>query len=455
MAKTIAAIATGNSAGGIGVIRISGDNAVEIANKVFEPMNKNSSLLNLEGYRAKFGNIIYNNEKIDNAVALVFRAPKSYTGEDVVELSVHGGIFIVEKTLEAVLNAGAIPADAGEFTKRAFLNGKMDLTQAESVADLISAEGEAAAKASFNALQGSLSNKISKVLTSLTDCSALMAAWVDYPDEEIPELKEDNLRETLVNAKDVLSDLIENYENGQTMIQGVDTAIVGRPNAGKSTLMNLLVGREKSIVTKIAGTTRDIVEESVRLGNIVLHLSDTAGIRESDDVVESIGIQRAFEKMDSASLVVAVFDSSKELNDDDIKLIEKCKGKKAVAVINKTDLDEVANTDLIKNAFKEVVYISAKHTDDTMPLENAIKNVLGVSGFDASAPILANRRQKNCCKNALDNINEAIETLDFGLTYDAINVMADSAIDELLSLVGKKATVEVVNNIFSKFCVGK
>ncbi len=455
MAKTIAAIATGNSAGGIGVIRISGDNAVEIANKVFEPMNKNSSLLNLEGYRAKFGNIIYNNEKIDNAVALVFRAPKSYTGEDVVELSVHGGIFIVEKTLEAVLNAGAIPADAGEFTKRAFLNGKMDLTQAESVADLISAEGEAAAKASFNALQGSLSNKISNVLTSLTDCSALMAAWVDYPDEEIPELKEENLRETLVNAKDVLTDLIENYENGQTMIQGVDTAIVGRPNAGKSTLMNLLVGREKSIVTKIAGTTRDIVEESVRLGNIVLHLSDTAGIRESDDVVESIGIQRAFDKMDSASLVVAVFDSSKELNDDDIKLIEKCKGKKAVAVINKTDLDEVANTDLIKNAFKEVVYISAKHTDDTKPLEDAIKNVLGVSGFDASAPILANRRQKNCCKNALDNINEAIGALDLGLTYDAINVMADSAIDELLSLVGKKATVEVVNNIFSKFCVGK
>lgn len=455
MAKTIAAIATGNTAGGIGVIRISGDNAVEIANKVFEPMNKNSSLLNLEGYRAKFGNIIYNDEKIDNAVALVFRAPKSYTGEDVVELSVHGGIFIVEKTLEAVLNAGAVPAEAGEFTKRAFLNGKMDLTQAESVADLISAEGEAAAKASFNALQGSLSNKISSVLTSLTDCSALMAAWVDYPDEEIPELKEENLRETLVNAKDVLSNLISNYENGQTMIQGVDTAIVGRPNAGKSTLMNLLVGREKSIVTKIAGTTRDIVEESVRLGNIVLHLSDTAGIRESDDVVESIGIQRAFDKMDSASLVIAVFDSSKELNSDDIKLIDKCKDRKAVAVINKTDLDEIANTDLIKSSFDEVVYISAKHTDDTKPLENAIKNVLGVSGFDASAPILANVRQKNCCKNALDNINEAIEALDFGLTYDAINVMADSAIDELLSLVGKKATVEVVNNIFSKFCVGK
>lgn len=455
MSKTIAAIATGNSAGGIGVIRISGDDAITIASKVFEPMNKNSSLLDLEGYRAKFGNIIYENEKIDNAVATVFRAPKSYTGENVVELSVHGGIFIVEKTLEAVFKAGASPAEAGEFTKRAFLNGKMDLTQAESVAELISAEGEASAKASFNALQGSLSNKISKVLNDLTDCSALMAAWVDYPDEEIPELKEDNLMATLKNSKNVLKDLLDNYENGQTMTQGVDTAIVGRPNAGKSTLMNLLVGREKSIVTQIAGTTRDIVEDSVRLGNIVLHLSDTAGIRESDDVVESIGIQRAFDKMDEATLIIAVFDSSQELHEDDLKLVEKCKGKKAVAIINKTDLDEVMDTSIIKDAFKEVVYISAKMADDTKVLENAIKNILGVNGFDASAPILANQRQKKCCVNAYDNIKEAIGALEMGLTYDALNVMIDSAIDELLSLTGKKATVEVVNNIFSKFCVGK
>lgn len=454
MSKTIAAVATGNSAGGIGVIRISGDNAIEIASKVFAPAN-GSTLLDVAGYNARFGNIIYNNEKIDNAVALVFRAPKSYTGEDVVELSVHGGIFIVEKTLEAVLNAGAVPAEAGEFTKRAFLNGKMDLTQAESVADLISAEGEAAAKASFNMLQGSLSNKITNVLNSLTDCSALMAAWVDYPDEEIPELSENELMKTLKDAKNTLTELLKNYENGQTMLQGVDTAIVGRPNAGKSTLMNLLVGREKSIVTQIAGTTRDIVEESVRLGSIVLHLSDTAGIRESDDLVESIGIQRAVEKMNSASLIIAVFDSSEELNSDDMMLLDKCRGKNAVAVINKTDLEEIADTELIKDSFGEVVYISAKNSADTSELECAIKNILGLNGFDASAPLLANRRQKNCCKNALDNIEEAIGALEAGLTYDAINVMTDSAIDELLSLVGKKATVEVVNNIFSKFCVGK
>lgn len=454
MAGTIAAAATGNAAGGIGVIRISGEEAIEIADRVFKPMD-GSSLLQLEGYRAKFGNVIYNNEKADNAVALVFRSPKSYTGEDVVELSVHGGLFIVEKTLEAVFDAGAVPAQPGEFTKRAFLNGKMDLTQAESVADLISAEGETAAKASFHALQGALSNRINSVLAELTDCSAVMAAWVDYPDEEIPELQEENLRETLMHAKGALQSLIDNYDNGQTMTQGVDTVIAGRPNAGKSTLMNLLVGREKSIVTKIEGTTRDIVEESVRLGSLVLHLSDTAGLRESDDAVEAIGIQRAFDKIDHAALIIAVFDSSRRLNSDDIGLIEKCRDKRAVAVINKTDLDLAADTKAIEDAFAQTVYISAKNADDTSPLETAVKNVLGVGGFDASAPILANIRQKNCCKDALDNINEAIEALDYGMTYDAINVMADSAIDNLLSLTGKKATVEVVNNIFSKFCVGK
>ncbi len=454
MEKTIAAIATGNSAGGIGVIRISGDCALEIADRVFKAKD-GTSLLNLQGYRAKFGNIIYNNEKADDAVALVFRAPKSYTGENVVELSVHGGIFIVEKTLEAVFEAGAQPAEAGEFTKRAFLNGKMDLTQAESVADLISAQGEAAAKASFNALQGSLSNKINSVLDDLKDCSALMAAWVDYPDEEIPELKEDSLKETLEKAKADLQSLIDNYDNGQAMLQGIDTVIAGKPNAGKSTLMNALVGKNKSIVTQIAGTTRDIVEETVRLGSLVLHLSDTAGIRESDDLVESIGIERAFEKIETAALVIAVFDSSQPLTKEDFDLIEKANGKKAVAVINKTDLNNVIDESVIKNSFEQVVYISAKNNEGVSELESAVKQVLNINDFDASAPILANQRQKNCVKAALDDINEALFAANSGLTYDAINVMIDSGIDSLLSLTGKKASIEVVNNIFSKFCVGK
>lgn len=454
MSKTIAAVATGNSVSGIGVIRISGDDAIEIAQKVFKAMD-GTPLSSLNGYTAKYGNVYYNGESFDNAVALVFRNPKSYTGEDVVEISVHGGIFIVEKTLEAVFAAGAVPAQAGEFTKRAFLNGKIDLAQAEGVAALISAQGQEAAKASFNLLQGSLSNKITKVLDELINCSASMAAWVDYPDEEIPELQEDALQETLEKAKSALDELLKNYENGIVMTQGVDTAIVGKPNAGKSTLMNMLSGVEKSIVTHIEGTTRDIVENSVRLGNMVLHLSDTAGIRESDDVVEAIGIKKAIEKIDSASLILAVFDGSSPLNDDDRMLIESCKDKPCVAVVNKTDLESRLEIDEIKAHFDNIVYISAKNQDGADALEKTVKSLLGVENFDSSQPILANKRQKLCVSNAYEHICQAFDGAQMGITYDAINVMIDSAVDELLSLTGKKATEEVVNNIFSRFCVGK
>lgn len=454
MEKTIAAVATGNAAGGLGVIRISGEKAIETADKVFKPQD-GSSLSDLKGYRAKFGSIVFDGETFDDAVALVFRAPKSYTGEDVVELSVHGGLFIVEKTLEAVFAAGAVPAEAGEFTKRAFLNGKMDLTQAESVADLISAQGETAAKASYNALQGALSNKINGVLESLTDCSASMAAWVDYPDEEIPELDDNTLADTLKRASEALKVLLKTYENGQAMIQGIDTAIVGRPNAGKSTLMNLLSGRDKSIVTTVEGTTRDVVEDTVRLGDLVLHLNDTAGLRKSGDEVESIGIERAYQKMESAMLVLPVFDSSRPLNADDIDLINKCKNKRTVAIINKTDLPLAADISRITEAFENCVFISARNCRNTAVLEKAIKEALGTTDFDASAPLLANQRQKLCCQKALEDINEAALCVESGITRDAVNVLIDDAIDELLSLTGKKATAEVVNNIFSKFCVGK
>ena len=454
MSDTIAAIATGNSVAGIGVIRISGDTAISVADSVFKALD-GTPLSQVKGYTAKFGNVYDQNTGFDNAIALVFRNPKSYTGEDVVELSVHGGIFIVEKTLEAVFNAGARPAEPGEFTKRAFLNGKMDLAQAEAVASLITAQGQEAAKASFNLLQGSLSNKISIVLNKLIDCSALMAAWVDYPDEEIPELEEDTLLTTLQDTENDLISLIKNYENGSAMTEGVDTAIVGKPNAGKSTLMNMLSGKEKSIVTHIKGTTRDIVENSVRLDNIILHLSDTAGIHESDDIVESIGIQKAIEKIDSASLVLAVFDGAELLSTEDKMLIDNCKNKPCIAIINKTDLEQKIEIEKIKSNFEHIVFISAKNSYDTGPLSKEVKKLLGVENLDTSQPILANKRQKLCVQNALTCITEAREGAEIGITYDAINVMIDSAIDELLTLTGKKATEEVVNNIFANFCVGK
>ena len=454
MEKTIAAVATGNAAGGIGVIRISGEKAIEIADKVFKAAD-GSSLLNLEGYRAKFGNIVSDGKNLDNAVALVFRAPKSYTGEDVCELSVHGGLFIVEKTLEAVFNAGAVPAEAGEFTKRAFLNGKMDLTQAESVADLISAQGETAMQASFNALQGSLSNKINGILESLMDCSATLAAFIDYPDEDIPELDNETLGNTIINAARDLKSLLVNYDSGLAMVQGIDTAIVGRPNVGKSTLMNLLAGKDKSIVTNIEGTTRDIVEESVRLGSLVLRLNDTAGLRNTRDAVEKIGVERAYAKLDEAMLVLAVFDSNKVLIKEDLKLIEACKGKKAIAIINKIDLTQRADLDVITSAFDKYIYISAKKAQSTKELEEAIKEVVGTADFDTSAPILANQRQKICCANAMNYCFEAHTCLISGIAPDAVNSIVDDAINELLSLTGKRANIEVVNNIFSKFCVGK
>ncbi len=452
--STIAAIATGNSVGGIGVIRISGEQAIEIASKVFEPMDA-SNLCELKGYRAKFGNIIINGAPSDNGVALVFRAPKSYTGENVVELSVHGGLLTVQKALQAVLEAGAVPAEAGEFTKRAFLNGKLDLAQAESVAQLISAQGEAAMKASFNAMQGSLSRKINGILDVLLDTSAVMAAWVDYPDEEIEELEEDELMASLKDCELQLTELLDNYDNGQTIIDGVETVIAGMPNVGKSSLMNMLVGRDKSIVTHIAGTTRDIVEESVRLGSIVLRLRDTAGLRQSEDVVESIGIDKAYKALDDAQLVLAVFDNNRELCDRDFDLIERCKGRTAVAVVNKVDLEQRLDVEYIKSSFERVVFASAENSEGMRELAEAVEQTLGISDFDSNAPMLANSRQRLNCQNALECIRQAIDGLSLGVTYDALNVMIDGAADELLSLTGRKATTEVVNNIFSKFCVGK
>lgn len=454
MSKTIAAIASGNAPGGIGVIRISGEDAIKIASLVFSPAD-GSSLLDLKGYRAKFGNIIIQGKKADNAVALVFRAPKSYTGEDVAELSIHGGMLALQNTLKAVFEAGAFPAQAGEFTKRAFLNGKIDLTQAESVAQIISAQGEAELRASFNALQGVLSNEINDVLEKLLDMSALMAAWVDYPDEEIPELSDTELEKTLEYAAGRLKKLLDNYDSGQTITCGVDTVIAGRPNAGKSSLMNMLSKTEKSIVTHIEGTTRDIVEDSVRLGDIVLHLKDTAGLRTSEDYVEAIGIEKAYKAIENAQLILAVFDSSQSLSKEDFDLIEKCRGKTAVAVINKTDLEAKMEIKAVEDAFESVVYISAKNNEGIEELSQKVNEVLGVADFDSNAPLLANLRQKQNCERAYESICEALNSVNMGMTFDAINVMIDSAADELLSLTGRKATTEVVNNIFSKFCVGK
>lgn len=452
--STIAAISTGQAAGGIGVVRISGENALSVADRIFKTVS-GIKLEKLSGYKAAFGKVFFEEKCVDEAVALVFKAPKSYTGEDVVEISCHGGLLVTKQVLRAALANGAVPAEAGEFTKRAFLNGKMDLTRAESVMNIISAKSEQAKSAALNTLDGALYKKISEISLSLKKIAAQMAAWVDYPDEEIDDLSDDKLKETLLTAKAELEKLIKSFDVGQIIIEGVETAIVGKPNVGKSTLMNLLSGCEKSIVTSVAGTTRDIVEETVTLGNNVLRLADTAGLHDTEDTVEKIGVDRTRQKLDRASLVLAVFDSSTEVDDEDMEIIKMCNGKNAVAIINKTDLNTKFNAEKINKNFENVVYLSAKDRNGIQELEKAIEKVLGTADFDTSAATLMNERQLACCKSALQSIDEAISALEIGMTRDALNVNIDVAVESLDTLTGEKATESVVNEIFSQFCVGK
>lgn len=454
MSDTIAAVSTPLASGGIGVIRISGDDAITIADKVFSSVS-GKPLSSLKGYTAAFGRVQQNAEDIDECVALVFRAPKSYTGENTVEISCHGGIYVTNQVLRAVLSAGARPAQAGEFTKRAFLNGKMDLSEAEAVMSLISAQGQQGMKAAMTALDGALSRKIDELCHVLISASANMAAWVDYPDEEIPEISFDSLRVTLTDVKNQLTSLLSKFDAGKAITSGVDTAIVGKPNVGKSALMNMLSGFSRSIVTDIAGTTRDVVEETVRVGSVILRLADTAGIRESADVVESIGVDLAKTKIQRAGLILAVFDISAELDSSDEEIFELCENRDVIAVINKTDLEAKIDVDYIKSRFAETVFISAKSHEGEQELTKAIEKVLGTDKIDTSKAMLTTERQRSNALSALDSINEAIAAIDMGITMDAVNVCVDTAIDSLLELTGKKAKESVVDEVFSQFCVGK
>lgn len=452
--STIAAISTGMAAGGIGIVRISGENAIKIADSIFRSLG-GRKIADISGYSALYGKVVDGETTLDTAVALLFRAPKSYTGEDVVEISCHGGIYVTKTVLRAALSAGAVPAEAGEFTKRAFLNGKMDLTSAESVMNIISAQGEEAEKIALGILEGGLFKEIKQISDKLLYDMALLSAWVDYPYEEIEELSSENLGADLRMSIEKLQKLINNYDTGKIILEGVDTAIVGRPNVGKSTLMNLLSGTDRSIVTEIAGTTRDIVEDTVTLGGIVLHLSDTAGVRETSDTVESIGVDRAIKRLESAQLVLAVFDASVPISDDDRRLMSLCKGKNAIGIVNKTDLVKNYPAEELKGNFRKLVFISAKTGDGKEKLEKAVTELLGTAEFDTSAAAVINERQLECCKKALDDLKEAENALLSGLTMDAVTVCLDSAVESLLVLTGERATESVVNEIFSHFCVGK
>ena len=444
---TIVAIITPLAQGAVGVIRLSGDQSLNIAQSIFSKKIKPRMI--------NYGHIIDSKKVLDEVILLPFVAPHSYTGEDVVEISCHGGLFVTDKVLKAVYSAGAVPAEPGEFTKRAFLNGKMDLTSAESVMNIIYAQGEQAEKIALGVLEGRLFKEIKKINDKLVYDMALLSAWVDYPYEEIEDLSDNNLKEHIKESRESLQKLINDFDKGQIILEGVDTAIVGCPNVGKSTLMNLISGTEKSIVTEIAGTTRDIVEDTVNVGGITLRLADTAGVRETEDIVESIGVDRAVKRLENAELVLAVFDATRELNEADYRLIELCKGKNAIGIINKTDLDENHLKGKIEENFSQTVFISAKTGKGKEELTKAIEQTLGTADFDTSATAIVNDRQCECCKKALDALIDAENALEFGMTMDAVTVCLDSAIENLMVLTGEKATELVVNEIFAQFCVGK
>ena len=451
--NTVAAISTPQAAGAIGIVRISGDTARDVADRVFKSVS-GKKIKNAKGYTALYGKVYNNDELIDEAVCLVFAAPKSYTGEDVVELSCHGGMIIINKLLQAVLDNGAQIAQPGEFTKRAFLNKKIDLTQADAVMELISAKSQEALRAALSMKEGLVSKRITSLCEKLLDTAGHLAAWADFPEEDIEEVNSDVLLNTLLEVKNEVSKLIESFDKGVCIREGVKTAIVGRPNVGKSTLMNKLTDSERSIVTSQAGTTRDIVEETVRIGKIMLNLSDTAGIRQSSDEVEQIGVQKAKERIASSSLILAVFDAGEELSQEDKELLEMLPEERTVALINKSDRQKKLDDTEIKNKISNVINISAK-IGEMEELTECIEKMLGANDLDRSEPMLCTQRQRLCAVNCLNAVEEAVFALKAGITLDAVSVSIESAVDALLELTGQKATTEVVDKVFHNFCVGK
>lgn len=458
---TICALATPPGQGGIAVVRLSGPEALPIAAKVFRPIHAEKSVENAKGYTALFGHYFLRGREMDETVALFFRAPHSYTGEDVVELSVHGGAAMADGLLEALIDAGAAPAGPGEFTRRALENGRLSLTQAEAVMEIISANGRQGAALAKAALDGRLARRIGGIRTALQSLSAHLTAWVDYPEEDVPELTAEHIITTLQRQKSELDDLIGNYGATTALRRGVDCVLLGRPNVGKSTLLNLLAGFDRAIVTPVAGTTRDVVEQAVQLGEIRLNLFDTAGVRdvgEDGDAIEAEGIRRSWRKLEEAGLVLAVFDAASPLTADDLAIAERCKGRPALAIFNKQDLIVENSHELeetLKPYFRAVLPLTAKDAASLRPLTEAVAELLGTAGLDPEAAQLCSRRQLAAATRARDAVREAIDSQEAGFGLDAAAVCITDALQALYDLTGENAADAAIDEVFETFCVGK
>ena len=455
MSNCIAAMATAAGKASLCVVRISGDEAFKVAKKVFVPANSKKDVEQQKGYTALFGHFYRKGKEIDQAVALFFAAPKSYTGENVVEISCHGGSAVADQLLKACFEAGAQPAQAGEFTKRAFLNGKMSITQAEAVIEMINATSSQALTAAKSALEGNLYKRARAVRDDLLVLVGHITAYTDFPEEAVEEVTDEEISRILQQAEAQLKQLIDGYDSGAKIKNGVKTAIVGKPNVGKSTLLNALSGFEKAIVTEIAGTTRDVVEQEVILGGINLILQDTAGIRQTDDIVEAMGIARSIDRLKDAQLVFCVFDGSRETTPEDIDLAQKCENNNSIAIINKQDLQQKFDASQIEKYFKKVLNITAKDFYMSKEFEDAVKEVLNLTFIDEQTAAVVNERQFAAVRAAYTAVKDAYDAFLMGQSLDIVGVCVDEALYAIYQLTGENVSEEVVNEVFSKFCVGK
>ena len=444
---TICALATPPGEGGIATVRVSGPDAYAIVSKIFAPVRQGKSVADAKGYTAMLGHYLLHGAEMDECVALFFRAPHSYTGEDVIELSVHGGTAMADGLQEALITAGCVPAGPGEFTRRALENGRMSLTQAEAVMEVIAANGRQGAALAKSALDGRLAKRIGKIQTTLQTLNAHLTAWVDYPEEDVPELSDEAFVRTLTEQKAELDALINGYSAGAVLRHGVDCVLLGRPNVGKSTLLNLLAGFDRAIVTPVAGTTRDIVEQAVQLGSVRLNLFDTAGVREvgaDGDAIE-------------AGLVLAVFDAAQPLSDDDLELARRCQGRPAIAVLNKQDLagEQDVPHGTLEPYFKKIVPMCAKDAVGLQALTDAVADLLGTAQLDPGAAQLCSARQLSAATRARDALAEAIRARQDGFGLDAAAVCLTDALQALCDLTGESATEATIDEVFETFCVGK
>ena len=458
--ETICAISTALSPSAISIVRISGSNAISIIKNIFIPTNK-ARFEKLETHTIHYGHIVDNfndNKILDNVLVSYMKGPKTYTGEDIIEINCHGGTFVTKSVLSLVLKNGATMAGPGEFTKRAFLNGKMDLSQAEAVMDLINSETELMATSSINQVRGSLSFYITELRQTILDILAKIELNIDYPEYDEPELTIKEINEKLNVLLNKINDILKTADTGKIIKDGIKTAIVGKPNVGKSSLLNNLLKEERAIVTDIPGTTRDTVEETINIDGIPLRLIDTAGIRNAKDEVEKIGIKKSKDLIESSDLVIAVFDASKELENEDYEILESLKNSKTIIVLNKSDLEQKININEFSNYvdINDIINISAKCDLHLSTLENKIKDLFLSNDIQIRNDIIiTNIRHKDSLLKAKNFIESAIEETLIDVPQDLISINLKSAMNELNLITGESISEEIVNAIFHNFCVGK